>query len=94
LRISPDRIDIHLNLGTALTSSGKFEEAKKEYEKIFLLQPANAVACNDFGVVLYRLGKLDDAIAQFRQAVQINPDYTDAKNNLNAVLAEKQKSSN
>jgi tetratricopeptide (TPR) repeat protein len=42
--------------------------------------------------MLYRLGKLDDAITHFRQAVQINPQYTDAKNNLNAALAEKQKS--
>jgi len=41
---------------------------------------------------LTHTGNFDEAIAHFKQALQINPQYTDAKNNLNVALAEKQKS--
>jgi Tfp pilus assembly protein PilF len=63
----------------------------KEYEKILLIQPQNANAHNNLGVILILQGKLDEAIAHFNRAVQIDPNYTDARNNLNRALAEKQK---
>ena len=41
--------------------------------------------------VLAKMGKLDEAIEQFRLALQIRPDYKPAKVNLDIFLAEKQK---
>ncbi|MCJ7729831.1 MAG: tetratricopeptide repeat protein, partial [Sedimentisphaerales bacterium] len=83
-----------LNLGFALTESGKLEEAVKEYEKILLIQPQNAVAHNDLAVVFLQQGKTDEAIEHFSQAVRIDPSYTTARDNLNSALAEKQKLQN
>jgi Flp pilus assembly protein TadD len=74
-----------------LTNSDRFQEAEQEYEKILLLDPNNATAHNDFGVALSRLGKLDEAIEHFKEALKIRPDYKLAKTNLDIILAEKQK---
>jgi protein O-mannosyl-transferase len=49
----------------------------------------NYLARNNLGNSLYRHGGLDAAIEQYRQALEIKPDYTDARNNLGAVLFAK-----
>ncbi len=44
--------------------------------------------CN-CGVALYFLGKNDEAIAAFQQALAINPSLADAKENLATALKRK-----
>lgn len=38
------------------------------------------------GIDFYKLGQYDDAIASFRSAINLNPDYIDAYYNLGAIL--------
>lgn len=54
-------------------------------------RPQNAAAHNDLGAVLCRQGKFDEAADYFNRAIQIDPDYKEARDNLNLALAEKQK---
>jgi Tfp pilus assembly protein PilF len=49
---------------------------------------------NTFGAMLGRQGKFDEAADYFNRAIQIDPDYTEARNNLNLALAKKQKPQN
>jgi tetratricopeptide (TPR) repeat protein len=49
----------------------------------------NAVAHNNLGLALSQKGKVDEAIAQFQKALQINPDSAQAHNNLGAALFQK-----
>ena len=44
------------------------------------------VAHNNLGSVLWKMGKPREAIAQYDQALKINPDYAEAYNNLGAAL--------
>jgi Flp pilus assembly protein TadD len=46
------------------------------------------VAHNNLGVVLKDLGQLDDAVKSYEKALTLNPDYTEARNNLDIVLKE------
>jgi tetratricopeptide (TPR) repeat protein len=39
------------------------------------------------GLILARLGRLDDAVAAYRQALAVQPDHADALNNLGVALA-------
>jgi tetratricopeptide (TPR) repeat protein len=51
----------------------------------------NYVARNDLGVVFFNEGRTDEAIDQYREAVQIEPDDAEAHNNLGfALLQERQ----
>ncbi len=48
----------------------------------------NAVAHCNFGMTLYRKNELDAALNHFQRALEIDPKYLDAANNLGVVLLE------
>jgi Flp pilus assembly protein TadD len=48
---------------------------------------------NNLGIALYRKGRVGEAIRQFQEALKLKPNYTDAHNNLDAVLATRADSS-
>jgi predicted O-linked N-acetylglucosamine transferase (SPINDLY family) len=48
----------------------------------------NAIYYNNFGNMLREKGRLDEAIAGYRRAVALQPDYPEAHNNLGNVLRE------
>jgi Flp pilus assembly protein TadD len=47
----------------------------------------NLIAHNNLGAALAGCGQLDKAIAQYRKALEIKPDYAEPHNNLGIVLA-------
>ena len=47
------------------------------------------MAHNNQGVAFFQRGKLDDALAQFQKAVELNPNYADAHTNLGIALLQK-----
>jgi Flp pilus assembly protein TadD len=55
------------------------------------LDPKNVEAHNNLGILFYQLGNTERAIGHFREALRINPGYTDARENLETVLMFKQK---
>src|SRR5271168_5013554 len=50
---------------------------------------AEAVSLNNRGLQLFQKGKLDDAIALYRQALAIQPDFPEALDNLGLALDAK-----
>ena len=56
LRLRSDYSEAHANLGAALVSQGKFEEAKKRFSLALQLNPADAFALYQLGLVCYREG--------------------------------------
>jgi protein O-mannosyl-transferase len=47
----------------------------------------NSIAHYNFGVLLSGRGRIDDAMDQYREALEIRPNYADAHNNLGIALA-------
>jgi tetratricopeptide (TPR) repeat protein len=47
---------------------------------------ANTIALNNFGLLLSKSGRVEEAIAQYQAALAINPDYAKARNNLGIAL--------
>ena len=64
-----------MNLGCSLSQLDRCEEAVVHLRMAVELDPELAEAHNQFGVTLTRLGRYDDAIAQFREALRIRPDH-------------------
>jgi len=53
------------------------------------LEPGVAELHNDLGIALAETGRLPEAIAEFRQALRLKPDFEDAKANLARAIRGK-----
>jgi tetratricopeptide (TPR) repeat protein len=84
--LQPGFAAVHNNLGNALQTQGKLEEAVASYRTALSLVPDFPEACNNLGNALHCLGRSEEAVVVCRRAVQIQPNYTDAWNNLGICL--------
>lgn len=91
LRINPEHADAHYNLGLLMIEQGKIETATTHLVKALTMlhfkdaqkiNPGYAKVYNKIGIILYKNGKLKEAGIFFSKAIQINPDYLEAVENL------------
>ena len=84
---SPDSWTAHTNLGAALGSLGRPQEAIPHYEAALRLRPTSFQAHNNLAAVLFQLGRPQEAIPHYQEAVRINPDVAEIHSNLGVALA-------
>ena len=77
-----DSADIDYELNTNL------KQALIDCELAIQLNPNFAEAHNLRGLILDEMGRLDEAIASYREAIRLNPDLEEAKSNLRDAEAE------
>lgn len=82
IRLAPDWIEAHLNIGVAHYQLGQWEEAHKAFRAAVAIDPANPLARYNLGCVLEEIGELDEAIEQLRRAIRAMPAHADAHFNL------------
>src|SRR5262249_32344228 len=70
--------------------SGELAEAESHYRQALPGRPT-AETHNGLGYVLARQGRPDDALAEFRTAIDVDASYTPAYNNLAETLARQGK---
>src|SRR6185503_18344810 len=70
------------NLGAALQSEGRMDEALEHYRRALAITPDYAPAYSNIGTVLQAEGHIDDAIAAYNQALAIRPGYPEVHYNL------------
>jgi len=86
LTLDPDCTSAHFNLAVAYVQEGKFTDAESHYRKALPGRPT-AETHNGLGYVLARQGRTDEAVAEFRKAIDANPQFTPAYNNVAEALA-------
>lgn len=67
---------------------GKYDQAKKYYERAFSRDPTNAILAFNLGLSNAKLGKFDNAINSYEEAISLQPEFPDAQNNLGLALIE------
>ncbi|MFN6565048.1 MAG: tetratricopeptide repeat protein, partial [Nostoc sp. ChiSLP01] len=75
LRLDPNSIIAHNNLGFVLDELGRLEEAIACYQKALSLDPNFASAHNNLGYALEKQGKLEEAIACYQKALSLDPNF-------------------
>ena len=86
LGLDGDHADANHLLGVIAHQAGDHGTAVELIGKAIRHDPSTpAYHCN-LGNALYELGRLDEAAANQRQAIALNPDYAMAHNNLGNVL--------
>ena len=80
LSVQSDNTLAHLNLGVALQTEGRLDEAIKQYDAAIALNPNVAACYFSRGGVLIELGRLNEAITDLETGLRIAP--RDAKAHL------------
>ena len=76
----------HANLGLALAAKGKFDEAFEHY--IIALETIDEpLIRRDFGDLLLKLGRFEEAVVEYRKALSAMPDNADVLNKIGYALA-------
>jgi protein O-GlcNAc transferase len=85
IKLRPDDLEAAYNRAVALQQQGRLQEAGAAYRAIVRRSPSSLVYLN-LGGVEQELGRLDDALAAFEQALALDPAYPQAHFNRGAVL--------
>jgi tetratricopeptide (TPR) repeat protein len=98
IRQLPQQPDPHLTLASVLVKENQPAEATAERRKAADLMRANmnhqrAEVSTNSGNTLLKSGKVDDAIADFREALSFDPDYAEAHLGLASALEQQGKTS-
>jgi tetratricopeptide (TPR) repeat protein len=78
LQLDPGNVDAILALASADLSEGRNAEARQGFQRVIELDPSNAVAHLDYGLLL----PSETALAQTLEAARLDPDNATAQNNL------------
>jgi tetratricopeptide (TPR) repeat protein len=65
-------------LGYAYRQSGDYAGAEKAFEKYIELIPKDPNPYDSYAELLLKMGRFDDSIAQYRKALEINPNFLNA----------------
>jgi Tfp pilus assembly protein PilF len=88
-RLTPQVTIFQVNLANVLMTDGRNAEAANKYKELVEKEPNNPSLISNYGVVLFKQGnKMEEAVAQFRRALEIAPDLKDAREGLAAALGE------
>lgn len=77
--------------GVVRMRQSRYEEALEDLEQARKLDAENEVYCYNIGLCLYCMGKYEDAIGSFSQALALKPDYTDSLCQRGAAYAHLEK---
>ena len=78
IRIQPDYVDAHGNLGNLLSGKGDLEQARTHFEIALRLRPGDAATHYNFAMALGRARLYDEARRQLEAAVRADPELADA----------------
>ncbi len=80
--------EAHLNQAELYYQQEKYDDSLRECDTALGIDPALADAHNLRGVILEELGREWEAISAYRQALQLDPDFHEAKNNLATLKSD------
>ena len=77
--------DLHLRVGTAQLQQGNYPQALQELMIAEELSPENPVVHNNLALAFYVREKFPEAELHLKKALEYDPKYSDARNNLGRV---------
>jgi tetratricopeptide (TPR) repeat protein len=88
LAASPSLHQIRLNLAEAYGTVGRFAEARDAYAQLVAIDPGNIVVRNSYALALFKSGEKEQAAAEFRRVLELQPDFKAAQQGLEIVLKD------
>jgi regulator of sirC expression with transglutaminase-like and TPR domain len=85
LQLDPLNVTAGFNLARDQMQQGRFLLAVEGYSRVLELHPNDPWSLNNRGVCRLRLGNRDGAVADFLQALSVDPDFLQARRNLDLL---------
>jgi uncharacterized protein (TIGR03032 family) len=82
LGVQPDYLPALLNIGISLADIGRYAEALEALNNVIEQDASIAEAYNSIGFVYYQMGNLQLARENFSKAIDVKPDYNQARASL------------
>ena len=76
-------------MGCAWQQTGYWRDSETLWNHTLASTRRNHIAHYNLGVALDHLGRIDEAMSQYRKALEVKPDYVDARMNLGVDLASR-----
>lgn len=89
IRLNPTSSRSYNNLGVALTTRSKFNEAEEAFKKAILLNPNYGNAYGGLGFVYENRNRIDEAIEYYKKAIEIEPYLIEARFLLGQIYEKK-----
>lgn len=86
LEVTSNNVKAHNNLGNALLSRGRIQEAGAHYSEALRIEPNSAKLHYNLGIVRLQQGRFEEAIVHFLEVLRISPDSAETHSNLGIVL--------
>lgn len=80
-----DTAPMRLNYAAALLQAQRYDDARAQYEVLLKRTPDDPKILADAGVCYYLMGKYEKARDYMQRAVKIDPNYSEAKQNLEII---------
>ncbi len=74
---APNNVDVKLGLATVYERQGKSSQALVVMEDIVSKRDAPATAFVEYARMLLRMGQVSEAVSQYKQAIDMDPDVAD-----------------
>jgi tetratricopeptide (TPR) repeat protein len=87
LEIEPKYADAHYDFGNLLYEKRDLEGAKFHYLAAARIAPRRAIVHNMLGIIFLRQGQTSQAILQFAEALELDPNDSYAAENLRRAQA-------
>ena len=75
LDLLPSNPEARLLLGLELAQQQKYDEASRAFHEVFRLNSQDVWARQNFAICLQKLGRKEDAVREFKQALAIKPRF-------------------
>ena len=82
LQYFPDNLEAHRILGEAYLASRQFDQAQESFSRVLYADPENIPALVGLGITYERQGKIDRAVREFEQALEIKSDLKELREQL------------
>ncbi|MDR3253347.1 MAG: tetratricopeptide repeat protein [Endomicrobium sp.] len=76
----------YIELGKFYFLNNKYDEAVSEFKKVLKINPSNAEAYYNIGLIKETANLLEEAREMYSKALAINSDYKIARNRLNKLI--------
>lgn len=84
----PQYSDAFFNTGWILMRQDSFEKAARQFDLVTRIDPTNAGAYYNRGVCYEILGRKKEALGDYNQALELDPEYTEARDAVKRIGAQ------